>query len=91
MLDGPRAHYLVAFRCRGLRACRAAGFDTAGKLSAVASPGSSAAEQRLPETGGPALPALLLSAAVLLSAGGLLALRTAVTAEGTGRSAPPRF
>jgi len=63
-------------RIEQVRACRAAGYDTAGEPSAGASPGSSAAEQLLPETGGPVFPAALLpSAAVLLSAGGLLALR----------------
>lgn len=57
-----------------IRACRAAGFDTAGDLPAGAS--IAEGDAALPETGGPALPGAPLAAgAVLLLAGGLLASR----------------
>ena len=64
-----------------IRTCRAAGFETAGDLPASASPspGAPAADGTLPETGGPALPALLLLAAGASLAGGapLVLMRSA--------------
>lgn len=65
-----------------IRTCRAAGFETGVDLAASASPspGASAADGNgtLPETGGVALPALiLLAAGVSLAAGAPLALMRA--------------
>ena len=60
-----------------IRACQAAGFDTAGNLPASASPSPSAPADAaaLPETGGPALLApLLLATVATLAAGSLLVL-----------------